>query len=187
MNQMNVFPSARRRLPRRAWALRVLMTAVVFATSTPLSVRAQDTTRAKLPPGGVITLQDAISIALAQNNAVRFARNAVTLDSLSIRQARNQFLPNLSASSSASQDIANGSGSNPFSASAGLNSGVTLFNGGQNRNILRQARSNAAATGAELGRTRQTVVFVVASDWDTRSPASTGCPVRALRMSMILG
>ena len=49
--------------------------------------------------------------------------------------------------------------------SAGLSSGVTLFNGGQNTNALRQARLNLQASGQDLDRSRQTVVFVVASDF----------------------
>jgi outer membrane protein len=165
MNDMTVSSPARRRSCRRAPDWRALGVAVVLAIVAPGAVRAQDTTRTKLPAGGIVSLQDAIRIALAQNSQVRFARNSVRLDSLSIRQARNQFLPNLSASGSASQAVLNGGGSDPFSMSAGLSSGVTLFNGGQNRNILRQARTNAAASTEELGRTRQSVVFAVASDF----------------------
>jgi len=165
MNHTNEVAAARHKSLRRAWACRALAAAVVLASLSPSRARAQDTTRTKLPLGGVITLPDAIRIALAQNSTVRFARNSLTLDSLAIRQARNQFLPNLSASSSTSQDVANGSGGNAFSASAGLSSGVTVYNGGQNRNILRQARTNAAAGAADVGRTRQSVVFAVASDY----------------------
>jgi outer membrane protein len=165
MIHMNALSCARRESPRRALTLRVLIAAAALATLLPLTLHAQDTTRTKLPPGGVITLQDAIRIALAQNSSVRFSRNSLILDSLAVWQAKNQFLPNLSASSSASQDVANGSGGNPFSASVGVSSGVTIYNGGQNRNILGQARTNAAAGVADLGRTRQSVVFAVASDY----------------------
>jgi outer membrane protein len=164
MNNRERFTSVRRR-SLRARGTRALVAAAAFACALPATAGAQDTTRVKLPPGGVITLQDAIRIALAQNSAVRFARNSLTLDSLAIRSAKNAFLPNLSASSSASQDIANGQGGNPFSASAGVSSGITIYNGGQNRNILRQARTNAAASAADVGRTRQSVVFAVASDY----------------------
>ena len=129
---------------------------------------AQDTTRVVLR-SDTITLGDAISIALAQNNTARFARNNIRLDSLSVRSARNAFLPNLSASSSASQAFAekdNGNGgANARSFSAGVSSGVTLYNGRQNVNTLRQAQLNAQASGQEFSRVRQTVVFVVASDF----------------------
>ena len=165
MNHRHEISKARRGSARRAWSFRAFAAAVVLAILSPVALRAQDTARVHLPPGGEITLQDAIRIALAQNTDIRFARNALRLDSLTVRQARNQFLPNLSASSSASQDVANGSGNNPFSASVGTSSGMTLYNGGQNRNILNQARTNAAAGAATLGRTRQSVVFAVASDF----------------------
>jgi outer membrane protein len=165
MNDRLASSHVRRCSPRRARGPRALIGAVALAFALPALAGAQDTTRTKLPPGGVITLQDAIRIALAQNTQVRFARNSLILDSLAIRQAKNAFLPNLSASSSASQDVANGSGGNPFSASIGASSGVTLYNGGQNRNILRQARTNAAAGAADVARTRQSLVFTVATDY----------------------
>lgn len=165
MNHNSAVDSARRPLLRRARTFHVLGAAAALAIAAFQATGAQDTSRVHLPPGGQITLQDAIRIALAQNSTVRFARNSLALDSLTIRQARNAFLPNLSASSSASQAVANGSGGNPFSASVGVSSGVTLYNGGQNRNILSQARTNAAASSAELGRSRQSVVFAVASDY----------------------
>lgn len=165
MNDRMALPSVRRRSLRRTRGTRALAVAAALAVALPAVAGAQDTTRTKLPPGGVITLQDAIRIALAQNSQVRFARNSLLLDSLAIRQAKNAFLPNLSASSSASQDVANGSGGNPFSASLGASSGVTLYNGGQNRNILRQARTNAAAGAADVVRTRQSLVFTVATDY----------------------
>jgi outer membrane protein len=158
-------PSVRRRSLRRTRGTRALAVAAALAVALPAMAGAQDTTRTKLPPGGVITLQDAIRIALAQNSQVRFARNSLLLDSLAIRQAKNAFLPNLSASSSASQDVANGSGGNPFSASIGASSGMTIYNGGQNRNILSLARTNAAAGAADVARTRQSLVFTVASDY----------------------
>jgi outer membrane protein len=165
MNDRTALSSVRRFSTRRARGTRALLAAAALAVALPALSGAQDTTRTKLPPGGVITLQDAIRIALAQNTQVRFARNSLLLDSLAIRQAKNAFLPNLSASSSASQDVANGSGGNPFSASIGASSGMTIYNGGQNRNILSLARTNAAAGAADVARTRQSLVFTVASDY----------------------
>ena len=111
-------------------------------------------------------MQEAIAIALAQNSTVRLARNNASLDSLSVRQARNAFLPNLSASSQTSQGFGAGSlGQNSRSFSAGVSSGVTLYNGGQNTNALRQARLELQASGQLVDRSRQTVVFIVASDF----------------------
>jgi Outer membrane protein len=131
------------------------------------AAQARDTARTILS-SDTITLQEAIAVALAQNTVSRFAHNNVLLDSLNVRSARNAFLPNLSASTSASQGFGAGSqGQNSFAVSGGLNSGVTLYNGGQNRNTLRQAQLNALAGTSDFGRARQTVVFTVASDYLT--------------------
>jgi outer membrane protein len=139
-----------------------LLLVFTFASHAALS---QDTT-IRIPPGGVITLDEAIRIALEQNSTVRFARNSSTLDSLTVRQLRNQFQPNLGVSSSSSQGYLNrGSGQNTFGTTIGLSSGITLYNGRQNINALREAEINLRASGQELGRTRQTIVFVVASDF----------------------
>lgn len=157
-------------MPDRVSPRRVLivMMVVVALCGGVHRVEAQDTTRVVLR-SDTVTLSDAIAIALAQNNSARFARNSTRLDSLSLRSARNAFLPNLAASSSASQAFGerdNGQGgSNARSFSAGLSSGVTLYNGRQNANTLRQAQLNARASSEELGRVHQTVVFVVASDF----------------------
>ena len=126
---------------------------------------AQDTT-SLTAPGRVITLDEAIRIALEQNSTVRFARNSASLDSLTVRQFKNQFLPNLSASSQSSQGYGSRSaGQNTFGTNVGLSSGVTLYNGRQNINSLREAELYLRASGQDLGRTRQTIVFVVASDF----------------------
>lgn len=165
MNFMHSDTSARRGTPGRAWAALALATVVVLATVVPLSAGAQDTSRVKLPPGGVITLQQAIRIALAQNSSARFARNSLTLDSLAIKQARYAFNPNLTAAASLGQGWLNGTGGDPFSSSVAISSGVTLYNGGQNRNILRQSRTLAQAGIGDVSRTQQSVVFTVATDF----------------------
>ncbi len=146
---------------------RACLAAIVFAlVANAPALRAQDTATTRRAAAGPITLPEAIRIALAQNSSGRFARNTTRLDSLSVRQFRNQFLPNLSASSQTSQGFGNGSnGQNSFSASAGLSSGITLYNGRQNINSLREAELILQASGHDLGRVRQTVVFVVASDF----------------------
>jgi outer membrane protein len=117
-------------------------------------------------PARVITLSEAIRIALDSSSTVRLARNNVSLDSITVRQFRNQFLPDLSASGQASQGFASGSaGTNSLNANVGLSGGVTLYNGNQNINALREAELNLRATGQDLARTRQTIVFIVASDF----------------------
>jgi outer membrane protein len=143
-----------------------IATLVVTLSSGARTARAQDTTATRRAPDTPITLIDAIRIALAQSSVVRFATNATILDSLTVRGLRNQFLPNLSASSQSSQGFGNGGGGqNSFSSSLGISSGITLYNGRQTANSLHEAELSAQAGGRDLGRARQTVVFNVASDF----------------------
>jgi outer membrane protein len=140
--------------------------ALALVAAPHIALRAQDTTitRPVVPSGDSITLPQAIRIALEQDINVRTARNNVILDSLTVRQAHNQFNPNLAASTQTSQAFGS-QNQNSFAMSGGLSSGLTLYNGRQNINTLRQAELNVRATGYDLGRTRQTVVFTVASDF----------------------
>ena len=143
---------------------RITIAALLWASTLPPLLAAQDTTTTRVAPGAVITLEAAIRIALAQNSSVRIARNATALDSLAVRQLRNAFQPNLNASTQSSQGFLS-RGQNTFGTSLGVSSGMTLYNGRQNVNALREAELNVRATGQQLMRTRQTVVFVVASDF----------------------
>jgi outer membrane protein len=149
------------------------MTSHLFRTSAVLcalvpTIAAAQVPRPRPSADRPITLQDAIAIALAQNSAIRFARNSRALDSLNVKQARNAFLPNVTASTQTSQGFGAGSqGENSLAFSGGVSSGVTLFNGGQSTNALRQARLSLEASDQDLARSRQTVVFVVASDFLT--------------------
>jgi outer membrane protein len=156
--------SGRSSAPRRVRIVALFAVVALFALPA-YPLRAQDTaSRAK--PARVITLDEAIRLALDSSSAVRLARSTASLDSLTVRQFRNQFLPNLSASAQSSQGFASGSaGTNALSTSVGLSGGVTLYNGSQNVNALREAELNAHASGQDLARTRQTIVFVVASEF----------------------
>ncbi|MEO8620515.1 MAG: TolC family protein [bacterium] len=146
------------RLPPCSFAILVLALGASAA-------RAQDPTSRPVT-GAIITLDDAIRIALEQNATVRFARNSQSLDSLTVRQLRNQFLPNLNVSSQSSQGFGSRqSGQNTFGTNLGVSSGITLYNGRQNVNALREAELNVRAAGHDLGRARQTIVFTVASDF----------------------
>jgi outer membrane protein len=147
--------------------VRIVALFAVVALFAPAAspLRAQDTaSRAK--PVRVITLGEAIRLALDSSSAVRLARNNVSLDSITVRQFRNQFLPALSASGQSSQGFASGSaGTNSLNTNVGLSGGVTLYNGNQNVNALREAELNLRAGGQDLARARQTIVFIVATDF----------------------
>ena len=156
--------SGRSSAPRRVRIVALFAVVALFAPAA-YPLRAQDTaSRAK--PVRVITLGEAIRLALDSSSAVRLARNNVSLDSITVRQFRNQFLPALSASGQSSQGFASGSaGTNSLNTNVGLSGGVTLYNGNQNVNALREAELNLRAGGQDLARARQTIVFIVATDF----------------------
>lgn len=151
--------------------LRVLGTCVVltFASATVVGQTAA-------PAARIITFDDALQIALEQNSSLRQAQNAKALGVLGIEDAKSDFKPDLRANASGGQswtsaDIdsgAFGSGGgtqSSQSASLGLSSGVTVFNGFANTASLAAARFSDAASGSDLARTRETVVFTVAMNF----------------------
>jgi outer membrane protein len=126
-----------------------------------------------VPSARIITFQEAIRIALEQNTTVRAAQNAAALGKVGVSEARGQFLPNLTASTTGSQnygrqfDTGEGQLVNQSSQtlSLGVNTGVVLFDGFGNVAQLRGAKLSDAASEQELHRARETVGFVVATNF----------------------
>lgn len=144
---------------------RSIITALAFCVfAAPLPAQAAPRT---------ITFGDAVGVALKQNVAIRQAQNANALDETAVRQQRLQFLPDLRLNVSGSENVGRSfnqtegriTDQSTQSASTGVSSGITLFNGGQNVANLRAARLGEQASTQDLTRTRQTVVFTVASNY----------------------
>lgn len=120
-----------------------------------------------------ISFGDAVRLALQQNITLQQALNDRALTAVTVQQQRNQFLPNLSLSTSTSGNVGQsfnqtaGTLVNRTSQTlnGGVTSGVTLFNGFQNFSLLKQARFGESASASDLARARQTVVFTVASNF----------------------
>src|SRR5690242_9500895 len=123
----------------------------------------------------IITFQEAIGIALEQNTTVRAAQNAAALSKVEVSVAKEQFVPDLRFSTTGSRNYGRSFDQTEGqivdqttkSASLGVNSGVTLFDGFGNTAILKGARLNDQAAEHELHRTRETVAFTVASNFLT--------------------
>ena len=124
-------------------------------------------------PPPTITFQDAITIALKQNTSVRQAQNATDLNSTSVQQARMNFLPDLRLSVNNGLNVGRtfsqteGSIVDQTSQSlnTGLSSSVTVFDGFRNLATLNAAKATETASTYDIARTRQTVVFTVASNF----------------------
>lgn len=122
---------------------------------------------------GVLTLDDAIRIALERSFDVQRATNTVTQSQTNIEQARANFLPSLSASVSPgvrydrNGSPSPGSSSNQTSSSLGISasSSFNLFNGYADEASLRQARIQLTSATATLGRTREQVAYDAATQF----------------------
>jgi outer membrane protein len=140
---------------------------------TALALTVGVTPLAAQSPPRTITFTDAVGIALKQNVAIRQAQNATALDETAVRQQRLQFLPDLRFNVSGAENLGRSFSQtegrvidqSTQAVSTGISSGVTLFNGGQNVANLRAARLGEQASTQDLARTRQTVVFTVASNY----------------------
>jgi outer membrane protein len=130
----------------------------------------------------VLTLQQAVDIALQKNINVITAQNALEMQQSSVTAAYGNFLPSLNASGGWSRQENHQPGSAggsysiggyviPIPASSGistnnsystsLRAGITLFDGFSNTSTLNSASESAVSREYTLYRTRQTVVYTV--------------------------
>ncbi len=118
-----------------------------------------------------ITLDDAVGIALQQNTTIKQAQNAVTLQGAAVQQQKLSFLPDFRASVSGSGNLGRTVNEGQIvtqtshALNTGLSSSVTLFDGFKNVSSLRSAKLSEDASAKDLSRTKQTVVFNVASNF----------------------
>lgn len=128
---------------------------------------ALGTAGAQAPAGDtrVISFDQAVEIALEQNDTLRQARNATALGELDVEQARHDFLPDLRLGSQTSQGFGAQGDNGPRTTGINLSSGVTLFDGFANTASLQGAKFASSASDADLARAAETVVFAVASNF----------------------
>lgn len=113
----------------------------------------------------IISFDQAVEIALEQNDTLRQARNATALGELDVEQARSDFLPDLRLGSQTLQGFGAQGGNTPRTTSLNLSSGVTLFDGFANTASLQGAKFASSASDADLARAAETVVFTVAGNF----------------------
>ncbi len=143
-------------------------------TAVAVSIAAAATLGAQgKPASDRITFQDAIALALKNNVAVRQAENSADLSNASVRQQKQQLLPDLRLSVSGSENVGRTFNQTEGAVidqrtqgmSSGLSSSLTLFDGGKTRAGIRGAEASSEASAQDLARARQTAVFTVASDY----------------------
>ncbi|MDX1591623.1 MAG: TolC family protein [Balneolaceae bacterium] len=139
---------------------KLLLTATLLLVPAILFAQAQS-----------ITIEEAIEIALENNYQLKQAENNLTLSRAQERSALADFFPNLNASASRGRNVGrqfdNTTGDfgdftiNSFSA--GINSGITIFNGFNNINSLRAAQHETLSREEQLQRVRENIIFNTAS------------------------
>ena len=132
---------------------------------------------AALPASGadsrIITFGEAIRIALEGNIDLRLVENSAAASKVAVSEARMQFVPDLRLGTSTAKNFGRSFNESEGrivnetsrSATVGVSSGVTLFNGFANSATLRQATLESRASDLDLARARETVVFTVASNF----------------------
>jgi outer membrane protein len=149
--------------PRFARLFRLLSAVLVSLSGLPVSVHAAQ----------VITLDDAIGVALERNVTLLQAHTAAQLSDVAVSAATLHFLPNLSITTTGTRNYGRyySSASGGFindttnSMSPGASSGVTLFTGLRDVSALRQAKLTSQASQLDLSRARETTVFTVVSNF----------------------
>lgn len=120
----------------------------------------------------VITFRDAIRIALERNTSLRIARNSSELDEVTLRQERAQRVPDFRFNTSTAQTYgrtfnqSEGRVENRSTqtVNTGVQSSMVLYDASISPSI-RAARLGAEAGDLDVERTRQTVVFTVATNF----------------------
>lgn len=153
------------RTPKAAGSLSVLaaMLVMMLGAATP---NIADAAR-------IITVDDAIGIALERNVTLNEVRVTAGLNNVAVSEAYMNFLPNLTLNASGGRNYGRyfnsplGSYVDQTSQSLvlGASSGVTLFAGLHDVATLRQARSNDLAGRLDLGRAEETTVYTVISNF----------------------
>jgi len=129
----------------------------------------------------VLTLDEAVAIALEQNISVRQAQNNMESAQSGVLSAYGSYLPTLTASGgwtrqqterpASTQIIAGFPIDVPATSttinnfSSGLSAGYTIFDGFGRESNLNRAVSNAVSSEYTVSRTRQQIVFLVQSGY----------------------
>jgi outer membrane protein len=138
-----------------------------------LAVATAGVATAQQRPAVTVTFNDAVAIALKQNTTIKQALNATEANAAAVKQARLQFLPNLNLNVNNGFDVGRNFSQSEGrivdqttqSLNTGVSSSVTVFDGFRNVANLNAAKATEAAGEQDLARSRQTVVFTVASNF----------------------
>lgn len=147
--------------------------ALVVAQAAPGAQLEPESPRSLSRDTRVITYPEAVRIALERNSELRQVQTGERIDEVAVSEARAQFLPDFRVNTQNAKvygrsfDEADGRVVNQTSRTfnVGVSSGVTLFDGFGNTASLKRARETHEASQLDVRRSRETVVFTVASNY----------------------
>lgn len=146
----------------KAGSIAGLAALIAFFTMQPAAAQSR-----------IITFEEAVRIALERNATLRQSETAAELNSVAVQEARGQLFPDLRISTSTAQNYGRNFNQtegriieqSSRSVNINLNSGVTIFDGFGNTASLNSAKFAETAGKLDVQRTRETVVFTVASNF----------------------
>ena len=150
---------------KRVWRSTIAATLAIIGAA--YSGAAQQPTATGAAQAQVITLEDAIEIALERNPTVRQAENSARNSTLNLSQQRRQLLPdlNLTTGSGIPYAYGNSDAQGDPTVTAGFSSSMQVGNIYNTLANIRQARINEDQSEESLTRTRQTIVSTVMTQY----------------------
>jgi len=147
---------------------KIILVIVIGIVSTTLYAQSADVR--------IITIDQAISIALENNYSLKQAKNELDLAEDLIFSEKADFLPSVSASMNGSRTTGQqfiferfNENLDPFvdvssqSISGGMNASINLFNGFNNILTLKSSQSNKESRAQQYERAKESVIFNTAS------------------------
>lgn len=117
------------------------------------------------PAPQVITLDEAIQLALERNPTIRQSENSLRSSELGVRQQKLQLLPRLNLTSGTGVPYLSVGGQTNPSVTAGLSASMQIGNIYSTLANMRQSRINEEISTENLDRSRQTMIFNVMSSY----------------------
>jgi len=102
------------------------------------------------------TLQQCVDTALKNNLTIQQSGNATAISEITLNQSKSNVLPSLSGGIGQSYDLENSSNSN-----ISLSGSVTLFNGFQNKNTIKQNQLDYQASKYDMEAQKNNIVLNV--------------------------
>ena len=139
-----------------------MKTKSLFITALSLLIICTGMPTVRAAESGVLTLEQAIAMALKSNPDLKTAQNQIKLANISLRQQKSNILPELILSANGSRQYAESQTTatgRSADLSFDLGANINLFNGFHDVAAIEVSKLEQLAAQKELSRSEQTVLF----------------------------